>query len=158
MSTLAIIGIAFGSLLGGSLMKKGRRMTIIASNIACIAICLLSFIKVFWVICLSRFLYGFFSGIIVAAAPKWLDETIPTHLIDKGFGASTNLAVNIAIMILMVLGTVSPDIKDIKSLNESNFWRVVYGFPIISSLVSLIMILTIHKQDSLLFLMEHNEN
>jgi len=155
---LAIIGIAFGSLLGGSFMKRGRRITIIASNIACIAISLLGMIEVFWVICLSRVLYGFVSGVIVAAAPKWLDETIPSHLIDKGFGASTNLAINIAIMILMVLGTASPDIKDIKGLNESNFWRVVYGFPIISSLVSVVMILTIHKQDSLLFLMEHNQN
>ena len=125
-------------------MKRGRRITIICSNIACIVISLLSIIKIFWLLCLTRFLFGFVSGIIVAAAPKWLDETIPHHLIDKGFGASTNLAINIAIMILMILGTGSPDHRNIKGLAESNFWRFVYGFPILPSCSSLLMILLFH--------------
>lgn len=78
-------------------------------------------------------MFGFASGVIIATAPKIIEETVPSHLIDKGFGASTNLAVNFAIMICTIAGTGNPSENDYEALKESSNWQIIYGLPIIFS-------------------------
>lgn len=91
LSTSSVVGISFGSLYGGDFIKKGRKSTIINFNIIGIVGSILSLILNFKVMCVGRFLFGVSAGVLLCATPKILDETIPPHLIDKGFGASTNI-------------------------------------------------------------------
>jgi hypothetical protein len=51
----------------------------------------LSLVLNFKVMCVGRFLFGLSAGVLLCATPKIIDETIPASLIDKGFGASTNI-------------------------------------------------------------------
>ena len=55
-----------------------------------------------------RFLYSFCAGAIVSIAPKVVGETVPEHLMDYGFGASTNMIINVSIMYTMLLGMGYP--------------------------------------------------
>lgn len=65
-------------------------------------------------ICFGRAVFGFACGVLICATPKVIDETIPSNLIDKGFGASTNIVINLAFMLVMILALGMPE--DIKHL------------------------------------------
>lgn len=111
--------------MGGSLIANGRRRIIIIFNILAILSSLLSLILDFKVLCMARFLFGFSSGVILCATPKNIEETIPSKLLDYGFGISTNISINIAIMYSMLLGLGEP--KEELDLEQSGFWRIIYG-------------------------------
>ena len=70
---------------------SGRRKTIIYFNILALIGTALSLVLHFKVMCFGRFLFGLAAGVLLCATPKVMDETIPAELIDKGFGASTNI-------------------------------------------------------------------
>ena len=91
LNTSAIVGLSLGSLYGGDFTAMGRRKTIIYFNSLALIGTALSLILHFKIICFGRFVYGFAAGVLLCATPKIMEETIPTELIDKGFGASTNI-------------------------------------------------------------------
>jgi len=108
VATLSICGIAFGSIIGGSIVKYGQRMTVIIFNVVIMIGSVLSLFKIFSLICIGRFIHGFSSGVLVSAVPKIIDETVPSHIVDKWFGTSTNLMINVGIMTNMLLGIGTP--------------------------------------------------
>lgn len=107
------------------------------------------------VLSIGRFIYGFAAGIYAVGGPKIMFETIPQHLIDKGFGSTTNISVNIFTMVSMLLGIGMPTVlADVKT---TGYWRVVYGVPIIFILLDLLMFMTVHPYDSLEFHIKRGE-
>jgi MFS family permease len=89
MATSSIIGICIGSLIGGDIIKNGRRFTILRFNIIGLIASLSMFTLNFYVMCFGRVIFGLSSGVLLCATPKMIDETVPAKLLDKGFGAST---------------------------------------------------------------------
>ena len=81
---------------------------VILFNIVGLLGCLLSLVANVPILCCGRFIYGFACGVIVCATPKILEETIPAHVMDNGYGTSTNLAINIMIMVSLLLGIGMP--------------------------------------------------
>lgn len=150
LNALTITGLTLGSFIGGSVIKYGRRRTIILNNVIAIIGACVSFIKVYEVIVLGRFLVGFAGGMIVSAAPKMLEETSPKSILDKGFGTTTNTLINVAFMISFFTAYGLADTKE--ELAKSDYWRVIYGLPIPFSLISILLLMTVHRQDSLIFL------
>ena len=89
MATSSIVGICIGSLLGGDIIKYGRRFTILHFNIVGLLASCTIFTLNYNVMCVGRVVFGMSSGILLCATPKMIDETVPAKLLDKGFGAST---------------------------------------------------------------------
>jgi MFS family permease len=79
------------------LIAKSRRKVIIGGNLIVILGSSLCVIKDIWSISVGRVLIGFGAGLGISAAPKIIEESIPEHILQYGFGISTNLAVCIAI-------------------------------------------------------------
>ena len=77
LNALAITGIAVGSFLGGTAIKYGRRRVIIVNDVIAIIGASVSLMKNYTAIVTGRFLVGFAAGMIISAAPKLLDETVP---------------------------------------------------------------------------------
>ena len=73
---------------------------------------LLSLILDFKVMVLGRFIFGFSSGVLLCVAPKILQETIPPKLMDKGFGASTNIILNLCGFCMLVMAMGMPEEKE----------------------------------------------
>lgn len=117
--------------------------------------CLMAIIKNIYVLSIGRFLYGYASGVFLAAGPRILNETIPNHLWDKGFGCSTNISVNFFIFIAMLLGIGSP--TDPEELRETSYWKFVYELPIVFILIQFFLLTLVHKEDSLHFHIIKNE-
>lgn len=59
--------------------------------------------------CFGRFVFGFSCGVLICTTPKAIDETVPSDLIDKGFGTSTNIIINLSFMMVAVLSLGMPE-------------------------------------------------
>lgn len=132
------------------MIKRGRRKTLIAGCFIVILGSLVSLVKEYWTICVGRFILGLGSGLSLASTPKMIEETIPAHVVDKGFGVSTNVAVNVAILINSAVAFGMP--KSQEQLKSTGYWRLIYCIPIVMNAFALILISLLHKQDSLMFL------
>jgi len=84
-------------------------------------------------------------------APRMLDETVPSKLIDS-FGVYTNIYANLGVMSVLLLGAGLPKDDDIEALKNDEFWRLCYGFPIITLVIGLFLLQTCFKEDSIIFL------
>ena len=50
-----------------------------------------------------RFFFGVAVGFAMGSAPKILIEAVPAHVLDYGFGSSTNMFTFLAVAILLTL-------------------------------------------------------
>ena len=157
ISTIGIGGIAVGSIIGGKLIQFGKRRMIILSNLCVIITSLKSLPKNWPLMVTSRFLFSFFAGIHVSMTPKILDETIPGQLMDYGFAASTNVFINIFLMIELLMGMGYPDDTDSPILRTTNYWQAFFIAPIPVMILALILNIFVFKQDSLLYHIQRDE-
>lgn len=79
---------------------------------------------------------------------------MPAHVMDYGFGTSTNMSINVAIMITQLLGHGLPPESD---YSETNYWMVFYGSAIPMFLIALFFNLAEFKNDSISFHAKHQE-
>ena len=149
MNTTAVVGIAFGFLAGGFIVQWGRRKTLLLANSIVLVSSGISMVALFWLICVSRFFMGFGTGLIMTAAPKFILETVPMHVMDRGFGSSTNIAINLAILTntLVAIGVPESD----ADLRTTNYWRIIYALPMPTSFLAIILFLVVHREDSLVY-------
>jgi MFS family permease len=107
ISSAAIFGVVTGSLLGGKIIQKGRRIAIIIFNFVAAISVSITLILDLRAIIIGRFLFGFCCGVFSVAGPKMLDETVPLHL-SSAFGTATNSCMSFGIMVALLLGSVLP--------------------------------------------------
>ena len=97
-------------------------------NFVAIFGCLLSIVLQFFIMCLGRFLFGFAAGVFIVATPRILEETVPGHVMDNGYGISTNIAINLSVATSFILGLGMPNNE--ADLATTGFWRMIYLFPV----------------------------
>lgn len=149
VSSASVAGVAFGAVMGGTFIANGRKRIILLFSILATIGCIMAMIKDMWVLTIGRLLYGYSAGVFLASGPAILNETIPNHLKDKGFGASTNISVNLFIFIAMFLGIGQP--TDEVKLASTSYWRVVYGLPIAIIALQVFCLMFVHTEDSVHF-------
>lgn len=110
------------------MLGNGKRRLIIINNCSALSASLLSILEyrtfAFGSLCIFRYLHGYFTGILVNACPKMIEETVPAHAMDYGFGISTNLFINVAVMITLLLGLGLPPEEEYAT---TKYWMVFYG-------------------------------
>jgi MFS family permease len=144
-----IVGVAIGSVFGGDFVKHGRRSTIINFNIIGLVGSAMSIVMNFYVICAGRILLGFTCGVLLCATPKSLDEVIPNKLIDKGFGTSTNIMINVSFLICMILANFMPDEKP--ALMQNKFWMVLSTVQVPFQILAIILHSYIFTEETIEF-------
>ena len=83
LGTALTLGMTIGACSGGALMKIGRRRAVlIACFFGIIGVIITSFLT-FETLIIGRLIYGFSAGLFSSMCPRFLDETIPTHLYDR---------------------------------------------------------------------------
>ena len=80
VSAASILGTAIGSVIGGSIIANSRRKPILLFNCVIIIGSLLAIVESFIVICIGRLIFGFATGVLLAAAPKIIEETVPSNV------------------------------------------------------------------------------
>ena len=126
MSTASIFGISAGSLFGGDYVQSlGPKKTIIIFNVFGLIGSIMSLQLSFKFMCLGRFFFGLTSGVLLCATSRVLEDTIPVRLIDKGFGTSTNILMQLFTFMLLLTAIGMPDNRD--QLETTRWWRCIYG-------------------------------
>lgn len=75
--------------------------------------------------CFGRFVIGLSAGVILSTTPKMLEESIPAHLMDKGFGMTTSLFINAAFMGCLLLNGAAPTEQEV--VKTSKYWMIMFG-------------------------------
>lgn len=101
-----------GSMCGGSLVKNGRKKMIILFSAIGIIGCGLSCVADTRIMCVGRWIYGFSAAILLVASSKIVSEIVPTKFLDKGYGVSTNLSINLFFALSFVLGSWVPTTEE----------------------------------------------
>ena len=125
LTTSAVFGLALGSIFGADFIKNGRRQALIKFNIIGMFGSAIALYLNFWGMCFGRMIFGFSAGVIICATPKMVEETIPSNVIEKGFGTSTNILINSATFTCLMLPSWLPENKE--ELQHTKFWMIQFG-------------------------------
>ena len=107
-----MIGACLGSLMGGKYIGAGRRRTLLIYNLVIIFSTIFMCILNFWAILFGKLIFGFSAAVVLIAAPKMIDETVPIHKL-KLFGLATNFYISLGVSMAMVMGLWLPKPDDI---------------------------------------------
>ena len=118
VSTASVLGVSIGAIVGGKIIAYGRRRSVLIFDLLGILGSVLSIISNFYVILLGRLTFGFAAGVLVTACPKIVEETVPSAYMDYGYGISTNLGINLFIMISLLSGLIIPSDKSAELLTS----------------------------------------
>ena len=77
-----------------------------------------------------------------------ITETVPGYKL-KVFGLATNVYLCLGITIAMMMGLWLPGPHDIEGMKTTNFWRYIFGMPIVFCLIQFVTLFTILKYDSI---------
>ena len=155
LSTSSIVGLALGNIFGGDFVCYGRRKTIIGFNILGLIGTAFTVVLNFWSMCFGRLIFGFSCGVILCATPKMLVETIPANLIDLGYGTSTNIFINFAFFVMLIIAMGMPDKAE--ELKITNYWYVMFGAQVPLQLVALFLHMFVFTEDSITFCIKNGE-
>ena len=140
------------------ILQKNCYLTILVFNILSILGTCTSLIEKLASIVIGKFIFGFSVGVLNVAGPKMLDETVPVDLLGA-FGIATNVYICFGIGLATLIGVGLPKDGDIEGYIQDDFWRVVYGFPLLFCLLQNIAFLFFLQEDSILFSIKNgNDN
>ena len=130
IGSFAVGAMMVGSTIGGPLIAIGRLKTLdIAAVIGILGVGL-TLIQNIEAILAGRLLYGFSTGLIAVAWPRYMDEVLPSHLMGL-YGGMYCFSFAIATIIAYLLALGLPSDTDKEALKQTEFWRIIFGLPIV---------------------------
>jgi MFS family permease len=155
IASSAVLGLTIGAIFGGKIITIGRRKSYILSCVLGIAGVLLTLVTNVPCILAGRLIFGLSTGILCANVPKYVEETIPANHLGL-FGTIFPWSMGIGSIGSTVLGLGLPDDEDVDALRNSEFWKFIFGAPLIFFGIGLFSFIFIIKHDSPKYLVNTN--
>lgn len=156
IASVAVLGLAIGSFAGGFLVKNGRRRIIIIMNIISIIGVGISLVMNFWAFLFGKLLWALAVGVLSTAGPLMVEENVPAEQV--GFWAlSTNFFIVMGIAVSDVLGLGLPK-SNTPEVYTSDYWRIIYGSPIVNTVIVLICFIFIFRTDTIKYHITRKES
>jgi len=147
LTAMAIVGLAAGGFTAGVLMTKGRkRCMLISIGIGVTGVCI-EMVDNFWVICFGRLIYGFACGVASPCIGRYIEETVPMHLVSALFPIYT-CGLTTASIIVMLAAFILPKTHDSDIMKSTSTWRYFLAVPLILYSVSFLGIMFLVKYDT----------
>ncbi|SBS80819.1 hexose transporter (HT), partial [Plasmodium ovale curtisi] len=153
------IGAVFGSGFSGYLVQFGRRFSLLVIYVFFVFVSILTSITHhFDTILFARLFSGFGIGLITVSVPMYISEM--THKDKKGaYGVLHQLFITFGIFIAVLLGLAmgeGPDGTSNKPLSEFEkiWWRLMFFFPTLISLLGIFLLVIFFKEETPYFLFE----
>jgi MFS family permease len=118
------------SSIGGILISKGRLRVLDGAAILGIIGVALTLIENLTFILIGRFFYGFSTGLIAVSWPRYMEEVLPPSQLSF-FGGLYCFSFAVATLIGLMLALGLPKDDDVEGLLATQFWRVIFGLPIV---------------------------
>jgi len=158
IGSFAVGAMMVGATVGGKLITLGRlRVLYIASVIGMAGVGLTLILNITFILA-GRLLYGFATGLIAVAMPRYMDEVLPSSLISL-YGGMYCFSFAIATIIAYLLALGLPQDKlpngdpNTEGLKDSQFWVVIFGLPIVFFLIQDVLACTLCRYESPKFLL-----
>jgi len=156
LGNCGLIGVMIGSLFGGPLIMKGRRLAIYFFSISLVIGVVLTLIQTFPTMCIGRFICGFSGGIFQMCNIKAVQETLPNRLVGV-YGSSSGAFLAIGVFLAALVGGVTLP-TDPEDYADDKMWRITYGFPLLFVIWQLLMISLKWKYEPLDFLIKRERD
>lgn len=150
LGSSGIFGTTLGAISGGQVIRMGRRLTFILASVIGLVGCMISMFEYLNLILLGRFIYGIGCGLLSIACGRFLEETVPEHLISfyqPIFMTSTAVGT----MMSLLLGAGLPDDSNPIAQMDDGFWRVILGMPMLLQVASILSMIFYIRYDSIRF-------
>lgn len=165
MTTLNPLGAAITSLTSFLVMKHSRRLTMyLAGTLTLIGVLFMSIIHnpdgenkatSLTFFCIGRLFMGFGVGYYSSVSPTYINEIAPRRLTGT-FGSCHQLCITIALLITGIIGITLPDLTN-EEVRDHITWRLGYGVPLVFSLLQVILITIVYKNESPAFYINKND-
>lgn len=116
---------------------------------------MLSMTLAFKIMVLGRFCFGYGAGVCMCATSKILEETIPVKLMDKGFGTSTNILMQLFNFTLLLMAIGMPE--DRASLEKTMWWRCIYGVQVPAQISIILLHSYYYKEETIKWCFMHDD-
>lgn len=161
VTVLVPLGFAIGSYAGGALLPRfGPRKLIIAVNVICLLFNILKLIESTAVIMLARLALGTALGVALVCLSKAINDTVPAQNAPQ-YGAFVNGGFGIGICLSNFMGLLIPldngDEGDVQKMLDDQNWRLVFGFPILLNLYTVIVLVFFIKHESIIQLLQSED-
>lgn len=154
ISAAAIIGVIAGTLLGNCFIRQGRRRALIMFNMVALISTSLTMVLNVPLIVIGRLLFGFCCGIFTFAGQKLIEETVPVHLITKS-GTSSKSFLFFGILACLLLSIALPRDDDTEAQEQTEMWRLIYGFQYICQVLTVLIFTASFPEDSIAYNIEN---
>lgn len=146
--------MSFGCYIGGVLLPRfGSRNTIIGANLISIIFNIIKLIESTTALMLGRIMFGVAMGVSLVSLGKAINDTVPAQS-QQIYGAFVNAGFGIGIFLSNLLGLLVPIDNgkdgDVQKMIDDQNWRIVFGFPILLELYTVIVLLFIIKHESMI--------
>ena len=130
LGSFGVGAMGIGSSVGGKWISRGRvRVLDMAAYLGIFGVSL-SLVQEIPAILVGRVFYGFSSGLIAVAWPRYMEEVLPPQLISF-YGGLYCFSFAIATIIAYLLALGLPPDNDVEALKaDFIFWRIIWGLPI----------------------------
>lgn len=152
------LGAAVGSFFSSYGFKLlGRRKSCFVLDLLCIIGTGLTLIETLPCLLIGRLLCGMTVGVNSILVGLYIREICPLELSDV-FGSFGNFTLNIGILVCFLLGLNCLSPEELDAGEKNNWWRLMFGIPIVICMIRSLFILIFFNYDSPIYLLSNNEN
>ena len=145
LTCASALGLMIGSLASSSIVKIGRRKSIMLACIVALVGALMQFVWSFWMLIAGKIVYGASSGVMLTGGALYLTETLPESKIGS-HGFAVNLGITFGLTVVLIMGmTVSDDDPDSLS------YLYVAFIPIVVAVANFLLWLICFKNEPINF-------
>lgn len=132
ITSASALGLMIGSLLSSTIIKIGRRKSILLAAFVQLIAIGFQFWLTFWAQVGSKIVFGASSAVQLTACAVYLSETLPPEKVAT-YGFAVNLGVTVGISIQTVIGVFLPDD------GKGNLWTLVNFAMLVLCLTNIVL-------------------
>ena len=142
-----LVGMASGAMIGGKIIRIGRRRTMMIMNLVGIFGVAMTLVQDIWMLLLGRVIYGLAVGICSVCLPRYVEEYVPLSRYSLCI-ALYAFSMNVGSLFALCSAIILPKDTDTQALLDDQVsWRCINGIPIPLFFMSLLAFLFVIKYD-----------
>ena len=155
INSIAVVGLTFGSLLGGKLIRKGRRRATLLIQAMAVLGSIMTMFRSLPLICLGRFIIGFVGTAACLIMGKSIGETLPASMASQ-YGVLIGLYINLGFLISFLVGLLVP--TDPSEFAADEMWMIVSALPAIVGVISILLMSLFFVEEPVSFCIDNDNN